>query len=318
MKKGILLCNLGTPDAPTTKAVRRYLAEFLWDRRVVEIPRILWWFVLNLFILNFRPKKSAALYQKVWTKDGSPLLVGMQSLGLKLAKKINTPVEIAMRYGHPNTEKSLKSLEDQGCQDIIVLALYPQYSATTTASSFDAVFSHMQQTREMPSLRFIKDYHTHPAYIEALAQQVQQHWQTRGQAEILMMSFHGIPQSYIEAGDPYEAQCQQTAKKLSQALKLQNNQWVCSFQSRLGTQPWLQPYTDEVLTTLAEQGTKMVDVICPGFSIDCLETIDEIAREGAETFCSAGGSELRYIPALNDQDSHVALIDKVLQSEGGF
>jgi len=312
MKKGILLCNLGTPNAPTTSAVRHYLAEFLWDHRVVELPRLAWWVVLHAFILPTRPKKSAELYQKVWTDEGSPLLVGMQSLAKQLQQDIKIPVELAMRYGQPSTKQALKSLQDQGCQDIVVLPLYPQYSATTTASSFDVVFQNMQQWRDIPTLHFIKDYHDNTAYIEALATQVKQHWQQHGQAEKLIFSFHGIPQVYVNLGDPYETQCKKTAQKLAQALQLVEEQWVCCFQSRMGNKPWLQPYTDHTLTTLAEQGVKMVDVMCPGFSIDCLETLDEIAREGAEEFCAAGGHELRYIPALNDSDIHVAALKNIL------
>lgn len=312
MKKGILLCNLGTPDAPTTPAVRRYLREFLWDKRVVEVPRIIWWFFLNFFILPFRPKKSAQLYQKVWTDKGSPLLVGMEALKKNLQDKTGLQVAVAMRYGQPSTQHALAELRQQGCQNIVVLPLYPQYSATTTASSFDAVFQEVQQWRDMPALTFIKDYHDHPAYIAALAAQVQQHWQAKGQGQVLVMSFHGIPQAYVDAGDPYEAQCKVTATLLAETLQLQDTQWHFCFQSRMGKQPWLQPYTEKSLINLANNGIKMVDVICPGFSIDCLETLDEIAREGSEFFCDAGGNELRYIPALNDDDRHVACLVEIL------
>jgi len=319
---GILLTNLGTPDAPTAKAVRVYLKEFLWDPRVVEQPRWLWWLVLNIVILNVRPAKSAAAYKKVWTDAGSPLLAISkqqhykldQALRDKLGDGADVHVELAMRYGNPSIKAGLEALRAKNCRKIIVLPLYPQYSATTTASTFDAVAEVMTTWRRVPELQLIDAYHDHPAYIEALAQSVEQYWQQHGRPERLLMSYHGIPERYFNNGDPYPCHCRKTARLLRQRLGLDEDMAHVTFQSRFGREPWLQPYTDATLKAWGEEGVKSVDVICPGFSADCLETIEEIGMENRDYFLTAGGQQYRYIAALNDADAHIeALVQIIMQ-----
>jgi len=315
---GVLLTNLGTPDAPTTTAVRAYLKEFLWDPRVVEQPRWLWWLILNGIILNTRPAKSAALYQTVWTDDGSPLLAAgkkqrhalQQSLRKEMGDTVH--VELAMRYGNPSIRSGLQSLREKNCRKIIIMPLYPQYSATTTGSTFDAVADELKTWRRVPELHLIDAYHKHPAYIAALADSVRAHWAENGEPARLLMSFHGIPERYFEAGDPYPCQCRVTARLLREALGLDEERAQIAFQSRFGKEPWVQPYTDDTLKTWGQGGVKSVDVICPGFAADCLETLEEIGSENRDYFLSAGGEQYRYIPALNDSAAHIEALKQIV------
>ncbi|MDQ6951297.1 MAG: ferrochelatase [Mariprofundales bacterium] len=314
---GVILAHLGTPEAPTVSAVRRYLAEFLSDPRVVEMPRLLWWPVLYGIILTTRPKRSAAAYQRVWGEEGSPLMV-MACRQQRLLQQALDPkqwqVAIAMRYGTPAIATVIDHLWQQGCRRLVVLPMYPQYSATTTASVHDALIDALAGRRNLPGYHFIRDYHDHPSYISALAASVRQHWQRHGRGEHLLVSFHGIPQRYVDAGDPYQQECQRTTEMLVQALSLNQGEWSQSYQSRLGREPWLMPYTNHTLETLAHHGVKTVDVICPGFSTDCLETLDEIMVENAVLFTKSGGTALRYIPALNDAPSHISLLKSLVTS----
>ncbi len=313
-RTGILLVNLGTPDAPDRASVRRYLKEFLWDPRVVEGSRIAWWLVLNLVILNTRPGKSARAYQKIWTEQGSPLLLISREQEQALARRLAAAdgqgpvVALGMRYGAPSIAEGLRQLREAGARRILVLPLYPQYSATTTASIFDAVTRELRAWRWLPELRFINHYHDEPAYIAALADSIRDWQQTHGAAEHLLMSFHGIPQEYFDKGDPYYCECQKTGRLLAEALALDNAEWTLSFQSRLGPRQWLQPYTDKTLQTLAARGVESVQVLCPGFAADCLETLEEIAMENREVFLAAGGERYEYIPCLNAQDAHIEML----------
>lgn len=315
---GVLLTNLGSPDAPTPSALRRYLKEFLWDARVVEQPRWLWWLILNGIILNTRPAKSAEAYSKVWTDEGSPLLAitrrQRDKLQLSLEGRYNDEVhvEMAMRYGSPSIQAGLEALREKGCERIIILPLYPQYSATTTGSTFDAVAEVLKVWRRVPEISFINAYHDHPAYIEALAGSVQSYWQQHGEPERLLISFHGIPERYFEAGDPYPCHCRKTARLLREHLGLGDERAVLTFQSRFGREPWVRPYTDETLMEWGKAGVSSVDVICPGFAADCLETLEEIAMQNRELFLDAGGRQFRYIPALNDGDTHIEALAQVI------
>ena len=315
---GILLTNLGTPDEPTASAVRRYLAEFLSDPRVIEVPKPLWWFVLHGIILRTRPQKSAKLYRKIWTNEGSPLLtiVNKQAGAIRqlLAQKIPGPVrvEVGMRYGNPSLQSALEKLSQANTQRLLVLPLYPQYSATTTASTFDAVAKILHSWRWLPELRMINHYHDDAGYIELLARSIRLHWEQHGQAEKLLFSFHGIPKHYFLAGDPYFCECQKTARLVAEKLGLATGQWLVTFQSRFGPREWLQPYTDKTLQTLATSGVASVNVICPGFSSDCLETLEEINIQNRTLFLSSGGSEFTYIPALNDNEAHIEMLSDLL------
>jgi len=315
---GVLLTNLGTPDAPTTKALRAYLKEFLWDPRVVEQPRLLWWLVLNGVILNVRPAKSAAAYRKVWTDEGSPLLAISKKQREKLdhclrnALGDHVHVELAMRYGNPSIKAGMQALRAKNCQKIIVLPLYPQYSATTTASTFDAVADVLKSWRRIPELHVIDSYHDHPAYIEALSQSVRQYWAKHGEPERLLISYHGIPERYFKNGDPYPCHCRKTARLLREQLGWGEERAFVSFQSRFGREPWMQPYTDATLKQWGQEGVKSVDVVCPGFSADCLETIEEVGMENRDYFLEAGGQQYRYIPALNDDDAHIHALSQVV------
>lgn len=316
-KIGILLVNLGSPASTSTADVRAFLREFLGDPRVVNLPRPLWWMILNLFVLPFRPRKSAHAYQTIWTDKGSPLIVLTQQLTDKLAKRLGSEtvlVDCAMRYGKPALRDKLRHFQQQGVDEIIILSLYPQYSSTTTASIFDVVAEEFVSWRHMPSLRFISEYHQDPNYIQALADSIRVHWQENGQAGLLVMSFHGLPAKLTEWGDPYFYHCQTTARLLAEALGLNDKEWRLVFQSRFGRAEWLKPYCVEVLQDLPKQGIKQVDVVCPGFSVDCLETLEEIAIANKEVFIEAGGKSYRYIPALNDADAHVEVMAKILQS----
>ncbi len=311
----VLLVNLGTPQAPTTAAVRRYLAEFLSDRRVVELPRWLWWLVLQGVILRVRPRRSAHAYAKIWTAAGSPLLVLSQALAAKLAVAIGAEaqVELAMRYGEPAVRSVLSRLLGLGVRRVLVLPLYPQYAAATTASVFDEVSRAMSTTRWLPELRFVSDYHDDPLYIDALAQSVAMFRQQHGPASRLLLSFHGLPQSCVDAGDPYFDQCRSTAELLRARLGLGADEVTMAFQSRVGAQKWLMPYTEELLTRWPAEGIRDIQVLCPGFAVDCLETLEEIALRDRDLFIAAGGKSLAYIPALNDAEAHVRLLTAVIR-----
>ena len=312
-RTGILLVNLGTPDSPSVSDVRRYLREFLWDPRVVEAPRPVWWMVLNGIILTTRPARSAKAYAKIWTENGSPLLHLSQQLTSALDDEcrqqgLEWDVRLAMRYGQPSIESVMQNMWKDGIRRILVVPLYPQYSATTTATVFDEVTRVAQKWRFIPELRFINSYHDFKPYIHALAQSVQEYWSNHEKPEKLVMSFHGIPQEYFDSGDPYFCHCQKTARLLAEKLGLSKDDWMVTFQSRLGPKKWLQPYTDHTLTELAKSGVKNIQVICPGFSVDCLETLEEIAMENKDTFLEAGGETYEYIPCLNHSSDHVECI----------
>jgi len=323
---GILLVNLGSPDGPDTGSVRRYLAEFLWDPRVVEMPRPLWWLILHGFVLRFRPRHSAAMYQKVWTEQGSPLICISRQQAQQVEKKLQSKirgdvlVDVAMRYGNPNIKDALRGLRAAGARRFLILPMYPQYSATTTASVFDAVTSELQTWRWLPDMRFINSYHDQPAYINALAKSIVSHWSTRGRKpEMLIFSFHGIPQRFVNNGDPYFCHCQKTARLVAEKLLLKESRWKVTFQSRVGREPWLEPYTDNTLKQMAHQGIKSLDVVCPGFSADCLETLEEINMENREIFLNRGGTDFDYIPCLNDNDAHISsLCELITQHSFGW
>jgi ferrochelatase len=318
-RAGVLLVNLGTPDAPTPAAVRRYLREFLWDPRVIEISRPLWWLVLNGVILNVRPKRSAHAYSTVWTQEGSPLLSMSRSqrdaLQAALDAELPGPVGVAlgMRYGSPSVAEALRELREAGVRRLLVLPLYPQYSATTTASVFDAVTAELQRWRWLPELRFVNHYHDDAAYIDALAASVRRFQATHGTPDRLLMSFHGIPRRYFLSGDPYHCECQKTGRLLAEALGLATNRWQLSFQSRVGREEWLRPYTDETLSRWGAQGVRSVQVICPGFAADCLETLEEIALQNRDNFIGAGGKDYAFIPCLNDEPAHIAALSALVR-----
>ncbi len=324
-KTGILLVNLGTPAAPTAQALRPYLKQFLSDPRVVEIPRAVWWLILNGIILNTRPKKSAAKYASVWTADGSPLKVHTEKQAklLKgwLGEKIAAPlvVDYAMRYGSPSIADALAAMKAAGCDRILLLPAYPQYAASTTATANDAAFDWLKTVRNQPALRTLRHYHDHPAYIRALAANVRDYWQMHGRPDMLLMSFHGVPRYTLQKGDPYHCECQKTGRLLAEALGLDAKQYRLTFQSRFGRAEWLQPYTDKTLEALGREGVKRVDVVAPGFTADCLETLEELAMEGRETFLAAGGREFHYIPALNEHPRWIdALGEIALENLGGW
>jgi ferrochelatase len=320
-KNGILLINLGTPDAPTPSALRRYLAEFLWDKRVVDLPRPLWWLILHGVILRLRPAKSARSYQKVWREEGSPLLVISRQQQEKLQQRLDATapgqyhVALGMRYGNPSIASAVDALRDKGVEALTVLPLYPQNSCSSTGSSFDALAAALRQHRFVPPLRFIADYHDHPLYIKALADSVRAAWQQHAQPDKLVVSFHGTPTRFRDEGDAYYAQCQITARLLAGELGLTDSQWLLSFQSRFGREEWLQPYTDVTLQEMATEGLASVDVICPGFSADCLETLEEIAEENRDYFVRAGGEAFHYIPALNAEVAHIDLLASLISDQ---
>lgn len=315
---GILLINLGTPDAPTPSALRRYLRQFLSDRRVVEIPRAIWWVILNGIILNTRPAKSAEKYAQIWTKDGSPLLVHTQRQAKMLqgflgGRGISVQVEYGMRYGNPSVASALQKLRAQNCQRILLLPLYPQYAASSSASALDAVWDELKRMRNMPEVRSVRHYHDHPGYIGALAQSVRDYWMMHGQPQKLLISFHGVPRRSLTLGDPYHCECQKTGRLLAEALQLERAQYQICFQSRFGRAEWLKPYLAPTLAELGKQKLGRVDVICPGFAGDCLETLEEIAMEGKATFVGAGGGEYHYIPALNERDDWIHALADIAQ-----
>ena len=318
---GILLVNLGTPDEPTAPAVRRYLKEFLSDARVVEIPKAIWWLILNGIILNVRPKKTAAKYASIWMKEGSPLRVytarQAQMLRGFMGEIVKSPVKVdyAMRYGNPSMESAIDKLKAANCENILILPLYPQYASSTTASTFDQLARVLMQRRNVPGIRLVRSYHDHPAYIKAIAQNVNAEWMKIGRPNFatdkLLMTFHGLPRFHLDKGDPYHCQCHKTARLIAEELGLQKDQYVVTFQSRFGRAEWLQPYTDKTLESLGKQGVKRIDVICPGFAADCLETLEEIADEGKITFLKAGGSEFQYIPVANDTQAFVGALTEI-------
>jgi len=322
---GILLTNLGTPDAPTAKALRNYLGEFLADPRITELPRWFWWFILHGVILRVRPRRSAKKYAKVWTENGSPLLHITHLQAQALQQAVNQQfsqqmtVAVGMRYGNPSIAEGLVQLQQANAQRILILPLYPQYSSSTTGSTFDAIAQVLQKWRWIPELRFINHYYAQEEYIQALAAQIQAYWAIHGQPDKLLFSFHGTPKRFVDAGDPYYWHCQQTANLVAAKLQLTDEQWQLVFQSRFGQEEWLKPYTDQTLIELANSNIKRVDIICPGFATDCLETLEEIDQENRALFLTTGGSEFHYIPALNDSPLHInALLSLVMQHMQGF
>jgi len=322
---GVLLCNLGTPDAPTAGALRPYLREFLSDPRVVELPRIQWLPILHGFILPFRPRQSAKLYEKVWTEEGSPLLTLSERLRAAVSQELDRDlsassrdgggprVELGMRYGRPSVGSALRRLRDAGCERILVLPLYPQYSATTAASTFDAVWDELRTWRVVPELRTVREYPEEPAYIDALASSIRELWNREGEPETLLLSFHGIPKRYYSSGDPYPDRCRATAGLLIERLGAPAKRCEVSFQSKFGREEWVQPATDATVRRLADSGVRELDVICPGFSVDCLETLEEIDGQNREFFLEHGGSRFRYIPCLNDREDHVRMLADLIR-----
>ncbi len=317
-RTGILITNLGSPDAPTPPALRRYLAEFLRDRRIVDLPRLLWWPILHGIILRTRPARSARLYQAIWTDEGAPLLAITRrqcdalSIALRARTGADVPVAFGMRYGNPSIANALRELDAAGVQRLIVLPLYPQNSCSTTGSTFDALADAMRQRRFVPELHFIGDYHDHPGYIAALVTSIREAWATQPPGERLLFSFHGTPERFRSEGDVYYEQCMHTARQVAAQLQLAPDRWQAAFQSRFGREEWLKPYADETLAALPGEGIASVDVICPGFSADCLETLEEMAETNRKLFLNAGGKAYRYIPALNDREAHIAALADIV------
>lgn len=320
---GVLLANLGTPEAPTPQAVRRYLGEFLWDKRVVDAPRPLWWLILHGIILRTRPQRVAKAYASVWTDHGSPLMdiSRRQQHALRHALQVtfgtDIPVALAMTYGQPSMEQAGRELRAAGVEKMLVLPLYPQYSATTTAAVFDRLAQGLKACPHLPEMRFINDYHLHPLYIRALADSVREYRAHHGSGDKLLLSFHGIPERYENQGDPYPTQCRETAEAVAAELGLHDDQWLCSFQSRFGREEWVKPYTDATLAAWGNDGIGRVDVISPAFSADCLETLEELDVENRQHFLQHGGREYHYIPCLNDRTDHIALLTELVRSNSG-
>ncbi|CUA84770.1 ferrochelatase [Gulbenkiania indica] len=320
-RTAVLLINLGTPDAPTAAALRPYLKEFLSDTRVVEIPRAVWWFILNGIILNTRPRKSAAKYATVWMPEGGPLLVHTRHQATALAEALQARglsdlvVDFAMRYGNPSVESVMQKLRGQGVERILLFPMYPQYAGSSSATALDAAFRTLMKMRNMPEVRTVRHFHDSPAYIAALAENVRSHWARHGRPDKLVMSFHGVPRFTLDKGDPYHCECHKTGRLLAEALELPRDAYEVCFQSRFGRAEWLQPYTTDVLTQLGQAGTRRIDVICPGFVADCLETLEEIAEEGKETFHAAGGGEYHYIPCLNSSPAWISGLAEMVVSQ---
>ncbi|MGM0631866.1 MAG: ferrochelatase [Pseudomonadota bacterium] len=316
---GVLITNLGTPDEPTTPALRRYLGQFLWDPRVVEVPRPLWWLILHGVILRIRPRRSAAAYRTVFTERGSPLLYHTRDQSEALAQALqqrgheHVLVDFAMRYGNPSIPSVLDSMLERGVRRLLVLPMYPQYSASTTASTFDAISAEFNRRRWLPELRFISHYHDYPPFIEAAARRIEAYWEQSGRADRLLFSYHGVPLRYLHEGDPYHCECHKTSRLLAERLGLPDEAWKTTFQSRFGREEWLKPYTDETLKALPGEGVKSVQVFCPGFSADCLETIEEIGEENREYFLEAGGERYEYISALNDRPEHIEALASLVE-----
>jgi ferrochelatase len=318
-KTAILLINLGTPDAPTQQAVRRYLKQFLSDPRVIEIPRALWLPILHGFVLNTRPRKSARKYATIWTSEGSPLRVHTERQARWLRRYFESQVprpltvDFAMRYGEPSIAGTLARLKAGGCERVLVLPMYPQYAAATTASALDQVAKFLRRTRNVPEIRLVKHFHDHPSYIGALANLVQEHWRRSGRPDKLVMSFHGLPRFTLARGDPYHCECHKTARLLAEKLELPESHWQIAFQSRFGRAEWLEPYTASTLASYGRDGLRRVDVICPGFVADCLETLEEIGVEGRKTFLGAGGREFHLLPCLNERDDWIRALAEVVR-----
>jgi len=318
---GVLLVNLGTPDSPSVSDVKRFLKQFLSDPRVVDLNPLIWKPILNGIILNTRPAKVAKLYQAIWSDEGSPLMVVSQGQREKVASLLQAqlgqaiPVELGMSYGNPSLASGLDKLKQQGVKRIVVLPLYPQYSCSTVAPVFDGIAAEFKGWRDIPETRFNKEYYQDPTYIQALASSVKSHWKEHGQADVLLMSFHGVPVRYVNEGDPYQTQCQATAFLLAQALGLKDEQWRLCFQSQFGKEEWLTPYTDKLLESLPKDGVKSVDIMCPAFAADCLETLEEISIGGKESFIESGGESYRFIPCLNDNETHIELLAKLVTEQ---
>ncbi len=311
-KTAVILVNLGTPDAPTQSAVRKFLKEFLWDDRIIKRTP-LWWLVLNGIVLNTRPKRVAKLYESIWQDDSPIRTIGYQQKNsLQTLLKDQAQVMLAMTYGQPSFKTCLNELDNNGYEKVIVLPLFPQYSATTTGAVFDQVADFIKKTRNLPEIQLIKDYHQHDMYIDALANSIEKYWLENGKSEKLLLSFHGIPQVYVNKGDPYEQQVKNTVSKLAQKLDLAEHDYQLCFQSRFGPTQWLEPYTDKTLEEWAKSGVKSVDVVCPAFSADCLETLEEISEENKEIFLSHGGEQYCYIPALNNDELHIQMMKQII------
>ncbi|MAK43051.1 MULTISPECIES: ferrochelatase [unclassified Spongiibacter] len=315
MKTAVVFINLGTPDTPNTSGVRRFLREFLSDRRVVEVPRLIWLAILYLIILPFRSPRVAKAYRQIWFGDTSPLRHFSESLVEGVASKLSQEypdaditVRLAMTYGQPSVESQIHELCDAGVENIFFVPLYPQYSATTTAAAMDAVYRCFARMRDIPQWSWLRNYHNHEAYVAALGESVKAHWQKNGRAERLLMSFHGIPKRNVDLGDPYEQHCNETAEAVAKYLELDDTQWLRTFQSRLGKAEWLTPYTDRTVEALPAEGVKSLDVMCPAFAVECLETLEEIDGEAKEIFMEHGGEGFNYIPCLNDSDAHQDLM----------
>ncbi|MEM8844065.1 MAG: ferrochelatase [Pseudomonadota bacterium] len=314
---GLLVTNLGTPEAPTAPALRKYLAEFLWDPRVVEYPRPLWWLILNLIILRIRPKRSAETYAKIWTKEGSPLMAHTKALVASVKQHFtqqqleHIEVEFAMRYGQPSISSALHKLHEKNVTKLVVMPLYPQYSGSTTGSTFDAVAKVFEKLRWVPELRFVQHYADDPVYIDACSQQIKNYWASHQQSDKLIFSFHGLPKRFLLSGDPYHCQCHKTARLIADNLGLSDSQWQLTFQSRFGREEWLKPYTDKTLEKLPAEGVTSIDIFCPGFSADCVETLEEIDMLNREIFMDAGGQQFQYIPALNAEPAHIQAVTQL-------
>ncbi|SFK57750.1 ferrochelatase [Nitrosomonas aestuarii] len=319
-KTGVLLINLGTPDAPTAKALRPYLKEFLSNRRVIEIPRPIWWPILHGFILPFRPKQSAEKYALIWMPEGSPLKVHTERQTALLAQSLQSNmttapvVEYAMNIGSPSVANVLNKMRNEGCDRILVIPLFPQYAASSTGAAMDAVFAALEQMRNMPAIRTVKQYHDHPGYIAALAGNIRDYWNQHGSPDKLIFSFHGVPRKTLDKGDPYHCFCHKTGRLVAEALSLSSEQYQVCFQSRFGRAEWLQPYTAQTLEDLGRAHTNRVDIVCPGFVSDCLETLEEIAIEGKKIFTEAGGKEYHYIPCLNERGDWIETLTDITRA----
>ena len=309
-KKGVLIAYLGTPDSPDVLSVRRYLKEFLSDPRIIEVPKIIWWFVLNIFILNFRSFNSARLYKSIWTDGGSPLLVNCIKIKEKVQKSLPTNYQVAlgMRYGNPSIKSALNELKEANCRDIEVITLFPHYSATTVGSIFDAVSTEIKSWRWVPSVKFLNSYHDNPLLIEILSERIKKSFDSQGKPDKLVFSYHSIPKKYFDSGDPYHCLCQKTSRLIAEKLSLDEKDYITAFQSRFGPSEWLKPYTSETMKSLPKEGIKSVQVVSPGFGVDNLETLQEIDIENKEYFEDAGGENFHYIPCLNDDDDHVEFL----------
>jgi len=311
-KQGVLLANLGTPQAPTTAEVKRFLTEFLHDQRVVDLSPWQWYPILHCFILPRRSPKVAKLYESIWMDEGSPLMVYSKRQREKLQQLLDIPVELGMTYGEPSLQSGIENLQQQGVEEVIVLPLYPQYSATTTAAVFDGLAKVIKTLPTMPAVNFVRDYYDHPLYIKALANKVRISWEEKGQGDLLVCSYHGIPKRYAENGDIYPEHCAETTRLLAQELGLETDKVLMTYQSQFGKEEWLQPYTDKTMESLPIKGVKKLDIICPAFSVDCLETLEEIAGENRELFLEAGGEAFNYIPCLNADDNHIEMMKALI------